>query len=85
MDGWSFNGNSYIGIIINYIKANWKRVNLNIACKKLNESHSGENMAALLTEVLEEWKVLDKTHVMISDSASNMLKSHFSVLLSALA
>ena len=74
LDGWSFNGNSYIGIIINYITANWKRVSLNIACKKLNESHSGENMAALLTEVLEEWKVLDKTHVMISDSASNMRK-----------
>ena len=74
LDGWSANSNSYIGTIINYITDDWKRVNLSLGITKLNESHSGENMWNHLSEKLEDWKVLDKTKVLISDSASNMLK-----------
>ena len=51
----------------------FKRVNLNIGCRVFIQSHTEENMSYLLTDVLEEWKVLSKTHVLISDSAANML------------
>ena len=74
LDGWSANSNSYIGTIINYLNDDWKRVNISLGISKLNESHTGENMWNHLAETLQDWKVLDKTKVLISDSASNMLK-----------
>ena len=45
LDGWSANHHGYIGVLINYITAAWKRVNLNIACTKFDQRHTGENMA----------------------------------------
>ena len=74
LDGWSADSNSYIGTIINYINPDWKRVNLSLGISKLNTSHTGENMWTHLSESLQEWKVLDKTKILISDSAANMIK-----------
>ena len=74
LDGWSADSNSYIGTIINYINPDWKRVNLSLGIQKLNSSHTGENMWAHLSDTLHDWKVLDKTKILISDSAANMIK-----------
>ena len=51
-----------------------KRVILNLACRKFDESHKGEAMADWLKDELEKWKVLDKFDVLVTDSAANMLK-----------
>ena len=48
-------------------------MNLNIGCRVFNQSHMEEDMPCLLTDVLEEWKVPSKIHVLLSDSAANML------------
>ena len=74
LDGWTENQNSYIGLIVNYITNDWRRVNLSLNCSKFNARHTGENLSIWLEEKLEEWKVLDKTTVVVSDSAANMLK-----------
>ena len=73
-DGWSEHQNCYLGLIVSYITKKWKRVNLVLNCEKFNISHSGENMGAWLEEKLDEWHVLTKTTVVVSDSASNMIK-----------
>ena len=35
LDGWSVYHHGYIGLIVNYINKNWKRVNLTLACSNL--------------------------------------------------
>ena len=74
LDGWSVNHHGYVGLLVNYITAGWKRVSLNIACSPMDERHTGENLGMFLEEKLDSWKALDKCNVIVSDSASNMIK-----------
>jgi len=46
-----------------------------VGCSPFDISHSGQNIGEWLDKKLEDWKVLDKTTVCVSDTASNMLKS----------
>ena len=74
LDGWSAYRHGYIGMLISYITSAWKRVSLCLACSPFDEHHTSENLGNWLEEKLASWKVLDKTNVVVSDSASNMLK-----------
>lgn len=74
LDGWSAYRHGYIGLLINYITPGWKRVSLCLACGQFDTNHTGENMGNWLDMKLESWKVIDKTTVCVSDTASNMLK-----------
>ena len=73
LDGWSSNQHGYFGLIVNYITASWKRVNLVLACSPFDERHTSENIANWLEGRLEDVKCLDRTTVIVSDSAANML------------
>ena len=75
LDGWSSYRHGYMGCLINYITAAWKRVTLCVGCAPLDVSHSGRNIGEWLDKKLEDWGVLDKTIVCVSDTASPMLKS----------
>ena len=74
LDGWSCYRHGYIGLLVNYISPSWKRVSLCLACSPFDDHHTGENLGNWLEEKLGSWKVLDKTTVVVSDTASNMLK-----------
>jgi hypothetical protein len=74
LDGWSAYRHGYIGLLVNYITTGWKRVSLCLACGPYDGHHTGENLGGWLEDKLEKWKVLDKTTVTVSDTASNMLK-----------
>ena len=37
LDGWSTYRHGYCGLIVNYITAGWRRVNLCLACSELSE------------------------------------------------
>ena len=73
LDGWSTHRHGFIGLLVNYITGGWKRVSLTLACTQFDESHTSENLGNWLEQKLERWKVLDKTTVVISDSAANMV------------
>ena len=75
LDGWSSYRHGYMGLLINYITSSWKRVSLCIGCTSFDQSHTGWNIAEWLEGKLDSWKVFDKTTVMISDTASNMIKA----------
>ena len=75
LDGWSSYRHGYMGMLISYLTKNWKRVSLCLACSPFDDHHTGENIAEWLDSKLTSWKVLDKTTVVISDTASNMIKS----------
>ena len=51
-----------------------KRVSLCLACGQFDTNHTGKNMGNWLDMKLESWKIIDKTTVCVSDTASNMLK-----------
>ena len=74
LDGWSVYRHGYIGMLINYITPSWKRVNLCLACSPFDDHHTSENLGNWLEEKLGKWGVLDKTTVVVSDTAANMLK-----------
>lgn len=38
----------------------------------VNESHTSENISAVLREVMDEWKLSDKIHCATTDSASKI-------------
>ena len=75
LDGWSSYRHGYMGLLINYITPAWKRVSICVGCAPFDTNHSGQNIGEWLDEKLSDWKVLDKTTVCVSDTASNMLKS----------
>ena len=75
LDGWSSYRHGYMGLLISYLTKSWKRVSLCLACSPFDDHHTGENIADWLDNKLTTWKVLDKATVVISDTASNMLKS----------
>ena len=74
LDGWSSYRHGYIGMLIDYISSSWKRVNLCLTCSPFDDHHSGQALGNWLEDKLGTWQVLDKTTVVISDTASNMLK-----------
>jgi hypothetical protein len=74
LDGWSSYRHGYLGMLVNYISPAWKRVSLCLACSPYDDHHTGDNIGNWLEEKLSTWKVLDKTTVVVSDTASNMLR-----------
>ena len=74
LDGWSAYRHGYIGLLVNYITAGWKRVSLCLACGPYDGHHTGQNLGGWLEDKLEKWKVLDKTTVTVSDTAANMIR-----------
>lgn len=46
-----------------------------IGVRELNQKHTGDNIKKWLLEIIEEWRILiDSTVVVVSDNANNMLK-----------
>ena len=74
LDGWSSFHHGYVGVNIHYINKSWKRVKINLCCKKFDESHTGEALATFISDLLHEWNIYDKVGVFVTDSASNMKK-----------
>ena len=78
MDGWLAYRHGYIGLLVNYITPAWKRVTLCLSCGPYDDHHTGENLGNWREENLEKWKVLDRTTVTVSVTASNMIRMmHF--------
>jgi hypothetical protein len=74
-DGWtSRNTESYITVTAHYIDSNWILQNKVLQTRVLNDSHTGKNIATVLTECVNEWN-LQKNEVkvpIVTDNASNM-------------
>ena len=73
LDGWSQFHHGYMGIICHYIY-DWKRYEFTLACRPLDISHTAQNIHDCLKNVLEDWKILDRTKVALRDNAANMVR-----------
>lgn len=73
------NKNSFISLVVSYIDRKpgaWKLITMDLECSPFNESHTGDNIAAKLLDLIDGCG-LDKTRcmAMTTDNASNMIKA----------
>ncbi|KAK3101955.1 hypothetical protein FSP39_007596 [Pinctada imbricata] len=76
-DGWtSRSTESYVTITCVYIDNDWALQNFILQTRCLPENHTGENLARVLKEAVEEWNLPnDPPPAVVSDNASNMEKA----------
>lgn len=72
-DSWtSVTTESYVTITAHYVKE-WKILLHVLQTRAIYESHTGAHLAELLSRVVEEWQLSDKSVVLVTDNASNMI------------
>ena len=75
-DAWtSVATESYVTITAHYISENWQIVSNVLQTRAVYESHTGAHMARLLLDVVEEWQLKDKSSVLVTDNAANMISA----------
>ena len=73
-DAWtSVATESYVTITAHYISKDWQIVSHVLQTRAVYESHTGAHMARLLLDVVEEWQLTDKSVVLVTDNAANMI------------
>ncbi len=63
---------AYETITVHFIK-NWKLMSCVLHTDVLLMSHTGENLASNLNQVMEKWNVGQKTSAVTTDNVSNMV------------
>ncbi|OAQ57863.1 restless-like transposase [Pochonia chlamydosporia 170] len=72
-DGWrSRNRHALYGIVCFYVDKNGAPSKLVLGLPELKVSHSGENIAAQILEILESYEILDRVGYITLDNAGNM-------------
>lgn len=70
MDGWTF----CHSVTVHYVdKDDWPLQSHVLQTTVFNNAHIGCNLAALLCEVCQEWKIQDKNPALVTDNARNMV------------
>lgn len=74
-DGWTLRAaQSYITITAHGINSDWKMVNCVLQTRAMFESHTGHNIAEVLTAAVNEWdlKRANRDIAIVTDNARNM-------------
>nr|XP_061794906.1 E3 SUMO-protein ligase ZBED1-like [Nerophis lumbriciformis] len=72
-DAWtSVATESYITITAHYINKDWQMLSHVLQTRSVYESHTGAHMATLLLDVVNEWELMEKSVVLVTDNAANM-------------
>ncbi|XP_053554170.1 thyroid hormone receptor alpha isoform X1 [Bombina bombina] len=73
-DSWtSVTTESYVTVTAHYVSKDWKILSHVLQTRAVYESHTGSHLAELLSRVVEEWQLSDKSVVLVTDNASNMI------------
>ncbi|XP_021345367.1 zinc finger BED domain-containing protein 1-like [Mizuhopecten yessoensis] len=74
-DGWTSRATeSYVTVTSSFITKDWKLQNFVLQTRALPESHTGINIANVLTTAINEWNIPKKPYVpLVTDNAANML------------
>lgn len=71
-DAWtSPNCISIFGITAHWISKDWKLNELLLSAEKLDGSHSGDNMAKHLYDIIQDYEIAEKIFCITADNASN--------------
>lgn len=72
-DAWSSSINdSYIATTGHYIDKDFNLKTVLLECSVFKESHTSENLAKQLKDVVDEWEITAKVSIVVSDNASNI-------------
>ena len=73
-DSWtSVTTESYVTITAHYVTKDWQVLSHVLQTRAIYESHTGAHLAELLSHVVEEWQLSDKSVVLVTDNAANMI------------
>jgi len=73
MDGWSTHHQGFMGAIANYITPGWQRQSLVLGVLPFPLKHTARNIGDWVVATLNEWDLVDKTEMLVSDTASNQM------------
>ncbi|XP_073701142.1 E3 SUMO-protein ligase ZBED1-like [Garra rufa] len=72
-DAWTSRATeSYVTLTAHHIDDQWNLKSHVLQTRAMRDSHTGEHIAALLTEAVTEWGLNGKDPVVVTDNASNM-------------
>lgn len=76
-DIWTCNisNESYVSFTIHYINEDFQLKHVVLNVKHFPGSHTEENIANIITEMIEEWHLNDKNYILIRDSGANIKKA----------
>lgn len=75
-DLWSSHKRGFLGITVHYIDPErLERVSHVLACRRFKGSHTGQQIAAVMTGIFEEFEITSKVTACITDNAANMAKA----------
>lgn len=74
-DGWTSPfQDDFLGVTAHWIDKEWHQKELVIGFEPLHGTHTGENLAEALANVIERFNLGDKLQSITTDNASNMTK-----------
>ena len=75
-DLWSSHKRGFLGMTAHYIdQQNLQFVSNTLTCRRFKHSHTGQEIAAMMTTVMEEFQISSKMTACVTDNAANMAKA----------
>lgn len=69
-DGWtSRHQDTYVTITCHYLRDDWVLISNVLQTRAMQDSHTGSNICALLSDALEEWGLTEKDPIIVTDNA----------------
>jgi hypothetical protein len=74
VDGWTSLGlQKYIGVLLNAIDSNFRRLNIKLGCLELNKCHTAKNMEEFINKLLDKFLISNKANFIVTDNANTMI------------
>lgn len=75
-DLWSSHKRGFLGLTIHYVdEISVQRKSNVLACRRFKHSHTGEQIAKMMSEIFEEFQVASKITCCVTDNAANIVKA----------
>ncbi|VVC24156.1 Ribonuclease H-like domain [Cinara cedri] len=75
-DCWSIFHRSYMGFTIHWLNPNTlERNSCALACRRILERHTYDNIAEIIEKVLTEFDIQSKTTIIVTDNTANFVKA----------
>lgn len=75
-DLWSSHKRGFLGVTIHYVdEITVQRKSNVLACRRFKHSHTGEQIAKMMSEIFEEFQVATKITCCVTDNAANIVKA----------
>ena len=75
-DAWSAHKRAFMGVTVHYVNQDTLHLeSVSLCCRRFRNAHTGEAIAKILLEILEEFKILKKMQNIVTDNAANFAKA----------